>query len=276
MALEHVGRSSLLLTLEAEKAAAISGFFLSVEYSEAMQEANIQVNREASLQVFNVGDEKTPVIIIDDFALDTSEIINYACSSVKYGPDSTSAYPGVRGTLPRSYVREVLNKIYRLLFQVYSVPDSMGMRTVNTVYSLISTPVNELAPAQCVPHFDSNGEFYLAVLHYLNPGEFCDTGLFRHKPTGFEKILKPRLDEFIQSSETFINTHGKPPQQYINTSTGHYDLYERIEYKPNRLVVYPGCLLHSGLVDPARDINPDPRTGRLTANIFVDFTPIQE
>jgi hypothetical protein len=30
--------------------------------------------------------------------------------------------------------------------------------------------------------------------------------------------------------------------------------------------------LHSGLVDPAVDINPDPRAGRLTANIFVDFS----
>jgi len=247
---------------------------LSGGYSEAMQEVSIQINPKASLQVRNVGEEKSPVIIIDDFALDTEPLINHACTSVNYGPDSTSAYPGVRGTLPRNYVREVLNKIYRLLFQVYSVPESLGMRTVNTVYSLISTPVDKLVLAQCVPHFDSNGPFYLAVLHYLNPGNFCDTGLFRHKPTGFEKITEPRLAEFIQSSKTYIETHGEPPQKYIDGNTGHYELYDRIEYKPNRLVAYPGCLLHSGLVDPGRDINPDPRTGRLTANIFVDFKPL--
>ena len=236
-----------------------------------MQEASIQINPKASLTVRHVGEEKTPLIIIDDFALDTGDVIDYACQSVDYGPDSTSAYPGVRGTLPRSYVRQVLNNIYRLLFQVYSVPDNLGLKTVNTVYSLISTPVDELALAQCVPHFDSNDPFYLAVLHYLNPGDFCDTGLFRHKPTGFEKITEPRLAEFIQSSKAFVETHGKPPQKYIDSSTGHFELYDRIEYKPNRLVAYPGCLLHSGLVDPARDINPDPGTGRLTANIFVDF-----
>jgi len=239
-----------------------------------MQEASIQINPKASLKVLNVGEERTPVIIIDDFALDTGDIIEFASQSVDYGPDSTSAYPGVRGTLPRSYVRMVLNTIYRLLFQVYSVPDNLGLKTVNTVYSLISTPVSELSHAQCVPHFDSNDSFYLAVLHYLNPGDFCDTGLFRHNPTGFEKITEPRHAEFIQSSRTFIETHGKPPQKYINTSTDHYELYGQIEYKPNRLVAYPGCLLHSGLVDPTRDINPDPRTGRLTANIFVDFKPL--
>lgn len=236
-----------------------------------MQEASIQINQKASLEVLNVGEEKTPVIIIDDFAMDTGDIIEYACHSVDYGVDDTSAYPGVRGELPRSYVRMVLNTIYRLLFQVYSVPDSLGLKTVNTVYSLISTPVDELVLAQCNPHFDSNDSLYLAVLHYLNPGDFCDTGLFRHKPTGFETVTQPRLDEFIQSSKTFIESHGEPPQEYINSSTNHFELYDRVQYKPNRLVAYPGCLLHSGLVDPARDINPDPRTGRLTANIFVDF-----
>ncbi len=222
----------------------------------------------------SVGAEKTPVIIIDNFAMDTGDMIEYACHSVNYGPDSTSAYPGVRGTLPRSYVRQVLNNIYRLLFQVYSVPDDLGLKTVNTVYSLISTPVDELAPAQCVPHFDSNDPYYLAVLHYLNPGDFCDTGLFRHRPTGFETITQPRLAEFMQSSKKFVEAHGEPPQKYIDGSTGHFELYDRIEYKPNRLVAYPGCLLHSGLVDANRDINPDPRTGRLTANIFVDCKPL--
>jgi hypothetical protein len=60
----------------------------------------------------------------------------------------------------------------------------------------------------------------------------------------------------------------------VKGSNDEYELYHRIEYRPNRLVVYPGCLLHSGLVNPAVDINPDPRTGRLTANIFVDFFPL--
>jgi hypothetical protein len=237
-----------------------------------MPEIAIQVNPQASLQVLNVGTENTPVIVIDDFAVDTGELIEYACGDVNYGPDQTSAYPGIRGKLPRNYVREVLNRVYRLLFQVFAVPSNLGMRPVNTVYSLISTPEHELSPAQCVPHFDSNGAHYLAVLHYLNPGDFCDTGLFRHRPTGFEKILESRREAFFETSREFEEANGLPEQKYIDGSNDHFELYEQIEYKPNRLVAYPGCLLHSGLVDPAVDINPDPRTGRLTANIFVDLS----
>ena len=231
----------------------------------------MQVNPGASLEVRRVGNEHTPVIVIDDFAQDTAAVRNFACAGAAYGDDATSAYPGIRAKLPRSYVIAVLNSIFRLLFQVYSVPEAMNLKPVNTVYSLIATPEKELSPPQCVPHFDSNGPYYLAVLHYLNPGDFCATGLFRHRPTGYERISDDRLGRFLETSQAFTASHGGAPQGYIKGSTDHFELYERIEYRPNRLVVYPGSLLHSGLVDPAVDVNADPRSGRLTANIFVDF-----
>jgi hypothetical protein len=231
----------------------------------------LTVNSMGSLLVREVGQEKTPVIVIDDFAVETGKVIDYACRALDYGPDGSSAYPGVRANLPREYVIPVLNSIYKLLFKVYQVPESLGLKPVNTVYSLISTPEKELSLAQRVPHFDSNEPWYLAVLHYLNPGNFCDTGLFRHRPTGFERISEQRLDGFLEASKAYMRAHGEPPKEYIFASSGQYELYHRIEYRPNRLVVYPGNLLHSGLVDPEVDINPDPRYGRLTTNIFINF-----
>lgn len=236
-----------------------------------MSAAIIEINRQASLSVFSVGREQTPLVVIDDFAQDTGRLIDAACATKDYHPDATSAYPGLRASLPRAYVITVLNTIFRLLFKVYRVPEELSLKPQNTVYSLITTPEGELSRAQCVPHYDSNGPWYLAVLHYLNPGDFCATGLFRHRPTGFERITGERLDTFRQSSEEFARQHGEPPREYIKGSTGEFELYHQIEYRPNRLVAYPGNLLHSGLVDPKRDIDADPRTGRLTANIFVDF-----
>jgi hypothetical protein len=241
-----------------------------------MGEATIQVNPKGTLQVRRVGREKTPIIVIDDFAVDTRALIERACAAGDFGPEGSSAYPGIRAKLPRDYVIAVLNSVYRLLFRAYAVPAELNLKPVNTVYSLISTPEASLSLAQRVPHYDSNGPFYLAILHYLNPGDFCATGLFRHRPTGFERITEDRLDAFVRSSEAFIREHGEPPRRYIDGSTAHYKLYDRIEYRPNRLVAYPGNLLHSGLVDPARDIDPNPRSGRLTANIFVDFRPATE
>ena len=39
----------------------------------------------------------------------------------------------------------------------------------------------------------------------------------------------------------------------------------------NRLVVYPGSLLHSACIHPVRSLSSDPRQGRLTVNTFYDF-----
>jgi len=239
-----------------------------------MQEITIEVNPNASLKIESVGHAGTPLIVVDDFATGLDEIIEIACESAEYEPDMMSMYPGLRAKLPKAYVREVLKEIYRLLFTVYSVPPELGMKATNAAYSLISTPEEELDPGQCRPHFDSNRPYHLAILHYLNKGEFCDTGLFRHRATGLEKITEEYVETYIHSCEAFSAAHGQPEQVYVKGSNDQYELYHRIEYRPNRLVVYPGCLLHSGLVKPAVDINPDPRSGRLTANIFVDFFPL--
>ena len=239
-----------------------------------MQKVTIAVNPNASLTVHTVGEAQIPLIVINDFAVDLDGIVNYACESAEYGPDHTSNYPGLRAQLPKDYVREVLKQIYPLLFTAYKVPHDLGMKTVNAAYSLIATPEGELKPKQCQPHFDSNRPYHLAILHYLNAGKFCDTGLFRHRSTGLEQITGEHVELYFQSCEEYASKHGQPEQSYVKGSNGQYELYHRIEYRPNRLVAYPGCLLHSGLVDPAVDINPDPRTGRLTANIFVDFFPL--
>ena len=39
----------------------------------------LTVNPQGTLTVRQVGQEKTPVIIIDDFATDTGAVIDYAC-----------------------------------------------------------------------------------------------------------------------------------------------------------------------------------------------------
>jgi hypothetical protein len=113
------------------------------------------------------------------------------------------------------------------------------------------------------------------VLHYLNDGPYCDTGLFRHRETGYERVTAGNVDGYIAARERWVDRNGPGEACYIKGSDAQFELYDRVEYRPNRLAVYPGCLLHSGLVDPAVDIDADPRSGRLTANVFVDFFPAQ-
>jgi hypothetical protein len=233
-------------------------------------QVSIRANPEASVQVFAAGEEGTCIVVIDDFVLDTGDIIRYAAESAGFERDGTYVYPGVRARPPREYSSEIARVIAPLLGQVYSLPGDRKV-SINAFYSLVATPPGQLAVMQRLPHFDSNRPHFFAVTHYLNPGKFGGTGLFRHKPTGFENITEDRLAAYARAGDAFLRAHGDPPPEYIRKSTDHFELFEQIEYRPNRLVAYPGTVLHSGLIDPGRDISSDPVAGRLTANFFMEF-----
>lgn len=165
----------------------------------------------------------------------------------------------------------MLPPLLSLLREVYDIPPRFEHQLIHRLFSLITTPPEDLGILQRVPHFDTLNRWYFATVHYLNPGSYAGTGIFRHRPTGFERISNERYPDYVAAAEAQMKANGLPAAKYIDSSTDHYELIEEIEYRPNRLVIYPGNLLHSGLVQPDRDIGWDPRTGRLTANLFIDF-----
>ncbi len=222
-------------------------------------------------EIIQIGTEKTPIIIIDDLAVDNADVIDYACSKSNFSNDVSTFYPGMRAPLPQPYVITVLQAVYRGICQVYQVPIELKLVPLNQSYSLLTKTEDELHFLQCMPHFDTSKPYHFAVLHYLNPGEHGNTGFFRHIPTGYERISESRSEHYVASAKEFIAKNGDPRQSYVTSSDGHYELYHEVEYKPNRLVIYPGNLLHSTIVCIDTDIDPEPETGRLTANMFIDF-----
>jgi hypothetical protein len=234
-----------------------------------MTRVDFQLNPQAPAQVISVGEEETPVVIIDDVARNTRDIIHYAVNAASFVPDDDLGYPGLRAQLPRIYLQEIIRGVAPFLAGIYSVPRNLQLE-VGAAYSLVAKPPEELQIGQRIPHVDSYRKYYFAITHYLNPGDFGGTGIFRHKPTGFEKVTEDRVDEYKESTNSFFQMHGNPSAKYIRESTDQFELVLGIDYRPNRLVAYPGNLLHSGLIDPQRDIDADPATGRLTGNFFFD------
>lgn len=233
---------------------------------------NLQLNPAATNAVLKVGAEKTPVIVIDDFMVDANSVVDYVSQTIDFDAEQRTFYPGFRARINSDYTRVVVNALGKHLFKVFSIPDNYKLILDGAYYSLVATPPEELLPAQCRPHADTALPYYLAIMHYLSPDEHGGTGFFKHKPTGFEKITPNRIDEYKESMLAFFDAHGHSQPGYITQSSEQYELMGEIGYKPNRMIIYPGCLLHSGLINPATDISKDPRTGRLTANIFLNFT----
>lgn len=232
---------------------------------------DVTLNKPLRPDIRIVGDERTPVIVIDAPIVSTDSLIRYASHDAKYGSDGQFAYPGIRANLPADYAATLVPELVELISQVYKTPPTLEFQLIHEFFSLITRKPEELRPLQRVPHFDHHSPWYFATVHYLNPGERAGTGIFRHRPTGYERIPEDRYPSYVQAAEAHIKANGLPAEKYINASDEHFELIAEIEYKPNRLIMYPGNVLHSGLIQPDRDINDDPTTGRLTANLFLYF-----
>jgi hypothetical protein len=231
----------------------------------------IAVNKHQDPEIRSVGNERTPLIVIDRPLVATEPMIQAATQQSGFHLDRRFAYPGIRARLPDDYVEALLPILIPLLREVYEIPAEYEYRLIHRLFSLITTPPEDLGVLQRVPHFDTLNPYYFATVHYLSAGTYAGTGIFRHRPTGFERISDARYQSYVQAAESHMKTHGLPAAEYITSSTDHYEFIDEIEYATNRMVIYPGNLLHSGLVCPDRDINPDPAKGRLTANLFIDF-----
>lgn len=237
-----------------------------------------QINPNFTHQAIYIGQEKTPVFILDDFLVDTAPAINFAieqhfsAEAVPLGEVKKSVFPGVRANVDGDYGNTLIRAIASVFYGFYQVPQQLTLTPVSGDYSLMTTAEQEMDLLQCIPHFDTANVYQFAVLHYLNEGDFGGTGFYRHIPTGFERVTPERVAEYLKAAQEYIDVHGNPEQKYFTHSTQHFELLETVSYKPNRVVIYPSNLLHSAFIEnPAHDINSDPKTGRLTANIFIDF-----
>ena len=218
-----------------------------------------------------VGEESTRVLIVDNLSVDVKSIYDHARNRCKFSQESGTYYPGVRAPLPGGYSATLRSIADRCIRQHFMIPDGLQATAFAELFSIVTTPEEQLAPLQRIPHVDRHEDHIYAVMHYLSPGTFGGTAFFRHKPTGFERISNARREEYLSSVKTFIEAHGDPPREYIRGSTNHYELTGSVDYKPGRLVIYPGNLLHSGLIDPVTDIYRGKGLARLTGNLLLNY-----
>ncbi|MDU0354944.1 DUF6445 family protein [Paraglaciecola aquimarina] len=218
-----------------------------------------------------VGNEQTPVYIIDNFMTDVDECKQYALTQATFAKPEKSAYPGKIAKLPKEYTEVVLQQAIEVIHTFYQVPTNLRLVKEAMVYSIVTQSEDSLELKQAIPHFDSLSSKHFAIMHYINEGKFDGTGFYRHNPTGFEKIDQQKLPILDKAVVDYFNQKGLPRQAYFNLSDDHFSLIGKVDYQPNRLVIYPGALLHSALIDPNRDVIDNINTGRLTSNIFIDF-----
>ncbi|QDZ06066.1 hypothetical protein FPZ24_00075 [Sphingomonas panacisoli] len=212
-----------------------------------------------------IGRAQSPVVVVNDFSGAVYDVIDMAAAMVPFPSAAGTYYPGVRQPIRAhdaawSYVERTLEAAAPFIGGGFDVD---GFDVIEASFSMVTADPARLSPEQRSPHFDSTDPDYIAVLHYLT--DTSGTAFFRQRATGIEIVDQGNVG-------TFIDTAKRAASQsvgYIHGSNPHYEQIGQVEGVRDRLAIYRGSMLHSGIIPPDATFSADPRVGRLTTNIFI-------
>jgi hypothetical protein len=226
----------------------------------------MQLHPEFSYRVDYIGNERQPVLVIDNFLADPLALIEFCARNAKFN-NADAFYPGVRAPTPDIYLQAIYHYLRDIIYAVFVINDSM-IGQVQADYSMVLTSPDQLKLVQCLPHYDSLISTELAAVHYLCGSEKGGTSLYRHRETGFEYINKARVAIYTEKLTSEIDNIFYP-KCYMNGSNQLFEQIASYEAIFNRMIIYRCTSLHSGNIAPDFSIDPNPRTGRLTINTFI-------
>jgi hypothetical protein len=218
-----------------------------------------------------VGRTQSPIVVIDDFSGVVEEIAGLADELAPFPRVQGNYYPGVRRMIGETderayaYVLATCNQAAPFVGGAFDVD---GFDLDEAGFSLVTVQPHQLQPIQRAPHFDSPDPGILALLHYLRIPEGSGTAFFRHRATGIERVTTQNFDLFVATASSELPKLAAD-SGYVRGSDPFYEEIGSVEAVPDRLIIYHGSLLHSGIIPPGMSFSADPREGRLTANIFI-------
>lgn len=226
---------------------------------------------QLELSLRRMGLEREPLLVIEGVLGEPEALVEYAATQVDFKPawKDSGGYPGIRAPAPLNYVERLVRAIAPSIERAFSL-SNVRLAKAECSLSMVTLPAGELRPLQTIPHVDTVDPLQFAVLHYLCPPEMGGTAFYRHRATGFEYLSTDRSDEYCSRRDQEI-ANGTRPAGYITASSEHFEQIESVEAAFDRVIVYRSRTFHSGQIPAGASLSDDPRRGRLTANIFVNY-----
>jgi len=231
------------------------------------------LNPQLSVAVGQVGPEREPVLIVEDVLREPQALVEYAAREVTFAPAWTEhgGYPGLRAPAPLNYVQALAQALAPTLMQAYGLRD-VTLARADCNLSLVTLPPEQLTPLQRIPHIDTVDPLRFALLHYLCPPGSGGTAFYRHRATGLQTIAAEQEAAYLVTRDRELETVPPAPGYLVGDSPA-YERTALVEDRFNRLVVYRSRHMHCAQIPKGFGFSADPRTGRLTANVFISFQP---
>ncbi|RNJ61953.1 MAG: hypothetical protein EDM03_10610 [Porphyrobacter sp. IPPAS B-1204] len=220
---------------------------------------------DASITVERLGREGEPLVIIDNFT-GQPERLRAMGTAAQYHPAGVD-YPGRRALADPSYLdlrRELMMQVMGRVFGL-----SRGISCEIAAFSLVTLPPEQLSPRQRIPHHDHSDAGRVAIMHYLDGPDSGGTAFYRHRRTGFEAITPEREAAYAAALAEDERDYGPPPLAYPHGDSDAFEQIGAVEARPDRLALYRGRQLHSGIIPDPAALSDDPAKGRLTVNMFL-------
>ncbi|HEX8572353.1 MAG TPA: DUF6445 family protein [Allosphingosinicella sp.] len=222
-----------------------------------------------SLSLKRIGAEREPVLLVEGAMSRPADLVEYAASEVAFEPvwGPSGGYPGIRAPAPLDYVEALVRALDPGIRRAFGL-ERVKLARAECSFSLVTLPPERLAPLQRIPHVDTTDPLQFALLHYLCEAHHGGTAFYRHRATGFETLTaeRQRAYEAIRSSEIC-----GAPTAYIDGDSIHYERTAAFDAGFDRILVYRSRAFHSGRIAAGQPLSEDPRRGRLTANIFINY-----
>ena len=223
------------------------------------------LNDNPVLTKLNIGEENTPLLIIDSFAHKPNDLISDAGDGSSFKTDGQNFYPGKRALAPKIYSDEICKNYLPLFKSYFGFKQAFSAKTVMSAFAISDRAPEHLKPIQMLPHVDTTNLNQLAVVHYLCEPVHGGISFYRHRASSFETITRERLAGYghqLKKEAIAHKLHKKPC--YMRGSNALFKQLHSVDACMNRAVIYPSRILHSGDVNPLLGLSSDPKVGRLT------------
>jgi len=237
----------------------------------------MRVNPTASLRREQISDQQF-CIVVDDFLSNPAALVDYA--SLHRGDFSRPnvGYPGIQIRVNDDAMAEIFRFVRSSMSKHYGFFRSqIGIRSL---LSMVTSPPDELSFMQRICHIDPNTdagrEKYAALIYLFDDERLGGTSFYRWKDEELVWKGVRMLREDAVKGEEFLARHFKTfrePPRYMTESN---EIAERLWTVPPRFirfVFYSGDIPHTGAIVAPELLSGEPRTGRLTLNLFFSVLP---
>jgi hypothetical protein len=220
---------------------------------------------EAKVSVQRIGREGEPLVIIDNFT-GQPERLRAMGLAAQYHPAGVD-YPGRRALADPSYLDLRRELMMQVMARVFGLTRSISCEIA--AFSLVTLAPGQLSPRQRIPHHDHSDAGRVAIMHYLDGPDSGGTAFYRHRRTGFEAITPSREAAYAAALAEDEREFGQPPAGYPQGDSDAFEQIAKVEAQPDRMALYRGRQLHSGIIPDPASLSEDPARGRLTVNMFL-------